>query len=262
MLESARQVQLPNPASELVYKVAESPRERAGAFRLIYEAYTHCGLSEANPHGMRVTPYQLLPSTTVFVAMLRGEVVCTVSLVEDGDLGLPMESIFSREVNRLRRSGARLAEVSALADRRGDFERILPVFVNLNRLVGQFARRHGLSHVLIAVHPKHSRFYKRFMAFELIGDEKAYPTVLNRPAVPLGLDFERVDRLRPPNYVKFFGDAISPDHLERHPIGSAEYHELQPIADFCSGTGVRVYCPGESAWVGNDAMHNAQMAVA
>ena len=43
---------------------------------------------------MRVTPYHLLPTTEIFIALHQGEVVLTYTLVLDGRLGVPMESVY------------------------------------------------------------------------------------------------------------------------------------------------------------------------
>src|SRR5438552_1361440 len=68
----------------VAYKVASTRQEREAAFRLVYEAYTGVGLMEPNAYGMRVTPYHLLPTSEVFVAILDGKVICTLSLIGDG----------------------------------------------------------------------------------------------------------------------------------------------------------------------------------
>jgi hypothetical protein len=215
----------------LIYKVADCPAEREGAFRLIYEAYVRGGLAEPNSYGLRVTPYHLLPTTTVFVAKCGNDVVCTVTLVEDGTLGLPLEAVYSREVAHLRRTGGKLAEVCSLADRRADLARVLPTFVELTRLVAHFGLYHGtVRQLLVAVHPRHARFYQRFMAFEPFGPLRDYPCVRNRPAVGLMLDLLRPENRCHPNYRRFFGRPIDPRRLARPSMSSAERSMLRPIA--------------------------------
>ena len=104
--------------SEIELKVAATRSERQAAFELVYQSYLRAGLYAENPFGMRFTPYQLLPTTDIIIAKLRGEVVSTLSLVRDGELGLPMEEIYPEEVNARRNKSVGLAEVSCLADRR------------------------------------------------------------------------------------------------------------------------------------------------
>jgi hypothetical protein len=126
-----------------VCAIARRKSEREAAFRLIYNAYVRAGLGVPNEFGMRVTPYHLLPTTTIFVASLRDpdrDVFATVSLVGDGAFGLPLERVYPAEVHQRREQGLSLAEVSCLADRRSDFRRFFPVFCALNRVMIQFAR--------------------------------------------------------------------------------------------------------------------------
>jgi hypothetical protein len=215
--------------ADLEYKIAATRDEREAAFRLVYDAYLRSGLCAPNPHEMRVTPYHLLPTTETFIAACLGKVVSTVTLVVDGELGLPMECVYGREVARRRQQGLLLGEVSCLADRREDFKRLFPVYIRLCRLMGQYARRRGLNELLVAVHPRHARFYQRFMAFAPIGEEIAYPTVCDNPAVALSFDFIRVEREYPDIHEKFFGDPIPDEQLQPRPITMAECAYFRPM---------------------------------
>jgi len=217
--------------SEIEYKIAATLDERADAFRLVYRSYLEAGLGQRNPYGMRLTPYHLLPTTEVFIATLRDEVILTASLVTDGGAGLPMECVYGEEVAARRAAGLRLGEVSCLADRRSHFRGFFPVFLRLSRLVVQYARQRGLDELLLAVHPKHARFYERFMTFRPMGQQRAYPTVRNHPAVALCLDFARVERERHANYDTFFGEPLPGEVLEPQPITPAEIDFFRPMID-------------------------------
>jgi hypothetical protein len=221
----------PSTTANITYQIAATREERAAAFRLVYKSYLRAGLNEPNRHEMRVTPYHLLPTTEVFIAVLRGEVISTVSLVVDGELGLPLESVYGQAVALRRQRRLLLGEVSCLADRRAQFRRFFPVFLRLCRLMVQYARRQGLDELLVAVHPKHARFYQRFMSFELIGEETFYPAVRNHPAVALSLDFARIDRERPENYDTFFGQPLPEEQLQPRPITKAQCDYFRPMVD-------------------------------
>ena len=222
---------IPDPAAhDIVYKIAETTREREMAFQLVHRSYTQAGLIDENPHGMRVTPFHLLDTTELFVAVYQEQVICTLTLIGDGDLGVPMESIFGPEIDLLRRKGAHFGEVSCLADRRRQLSRILPVFIKLTRLMAQYARRQGMQYLLIAVHPRHVRFYRRFMAFESFADERSYPNVRNKPAIACLLDFERARRETPAIYAQFFDDPLDDEKLAAQPMSSAERELFGPSA--------------------------------
>jgi len=217
--------------ADIQYKIAATQEERTAAFRLVYNCYLRSGLGEPNPHEMRVTPYHLLPTTEIFLASYDDEPIFTVTLVIDGNLGLPMEPVYGREVALFRQWGLYVGEVSCLADRRKEFRGFFPVFLRLSRLVVQYARRRGLDGLLLAVHPRHARFYERFMDFELFGQQKAYPAVRNAPAVALFLDFARVDRERPENYDTFFGEPLPDEMLRPCPIPAAQQEFFRPLVD-------------------------------
>jgi hypothetical protein len=68
--------------------------------------------------------------------------------------------------------------------------------------------------VLIAVHPRHVRFYTQYLAFEQIADVRLYPAVQNRPAVALCLDLKRLEIDRPANYERFFTVPIDARDLQ------------------------------------------------
>jgi hypothetical protein len=208
--------------SGVVYKVAEHHIERACAYRLVYDAYVQAGLMRPNVFQMRITPYSLLSTTAMFVA-LRGErVIATVSLVGDGQLGLPLERAYAEEVDRLRDQSVWLGEVSALACLPDESNPEFEVVIGLMRLMAQFSQRHGIDQLLVAVHPRHARFYRRAMGFQPLGPERPFPSVCNRPAVALHLDLSRLEQAPPENVALFFGEAIPDEQLRSPAISAAE----------------------------------------
>lgn len=222
----------PSNSPKIVCKIADTRAQRESAFQLVYDAYLCSGLGKPNRWGMRVTPYHLLPMTTVFIALHEGEVVLTFTLVSDGELGLPIESVYGEEVACLRDAGFRCGEVSCLADRRkqlnGEF---FPCFIELSRMVVQYSHRNGLDGLLVAAHPKHGRFYRRLMGFTEIGGEKSYPAVRNRPAVALCLDFARLPHHRPDCHKMFFRDPFSSSQLKPKPISKPEQDHFGKMVD-------------------------------
>ena len=217
--------------ADLTYTIASTPEERAAAFRLVYQSYLAAGLGEPNPYHMRVTPYQLLPTTEIFLACCRGEPIFTMSLVVDGQLGLPMECIYPEQVAERRARGLRLAEVSCLADRRQQFRGFLPVFVRLSRLMAQNAWRRGVHELVIAVHPKHARLYRRLMAFRTIGELRMYPTVRNRPAIALAVNFDAIETTYPLVFRNYFSEWLPDEALRSRPITAEEQYYFRPMID-------------------------------
>jgi hypothetical protein len=215
----------------LEYRVASTLGERAGAFQLVYQSYLRTGLGTPNLYRMRVTPHQLCDSSQIFVGLHDGQVVSTVTLVADGPMGLPMEDMFSQEVEDFRAEGRRVAEVSCLADRRQDSRRFLESFSQLTRLMAQFARYQGIHNLLISVHPRHARFYSRYFGFRPISDRVANcPHVQDHPAIGLNLDFELYDLEKPDSWYDNFGEWMTREQLQPCTIPAAEKEFLKGIA--------------------------------
>jgi hypothetical protein len=221
--------------SQIELKVAATRAERQSAFELVYSSYLRACLCTENSHSLRFTAHQLLPTTDIFIAVLHGEVISTLSLVRDGELGLPMEEIYPDEVDARRARGIRLAEVSCLADRRQDPARFFRLFCELARLMAQVGKNSGVDELLVTVHPRHAPLYRRYMAFQPLGDRRDYPAVEGNPAVALSLNFDRAERESPRSWREFFGQPL-PEHVLRPcPITDEDkiyFSALLPAADF------------------------------
>ena len=197
-----------------VRSLARSRSDLLGAFSMLYEAYLKAGLESPKASGIRITPFHMLPTTEVLVAKLRGEVISTVSLIGDGYLGIPMQSMYPEQVNGLREQGLRLAEVGCLADRRDSPVRFIDNFKEMTRLLSQVASVRGIDALVVATHPRHARFYKRALGFEQLGDESTCPYAQGNPAVALFMHFEahRGTDL----YDRYFGDPIPNKELTQY----------------------------------------------
>lgn len=230
-IASERTGRAATPASEYTFRIARDKSDRVSAFRLVYENYVRQGLIEPNLYQLRVTPYHLLPTTAMFVAVRRDRVEAAVTLIGDGQLGLPMEEIHPELVAEARLRGLYVGEVSCLAFRRSELKTFRPVFVQVTRLMAQFARSQGMAQLLIGCIPQHSRFYRKFLGFEQVGTPRPYPTVRNVLGVACCLDFAKIDRERPPCYESFFGTALPPDELEMAEMSQSEREAYQDVAE-------------------------------
>jgi len=216
--------------AEISIKVASSREERRAAFRLAYQSYLRAGLCDSCDECVRITPYQLLPTTDILIAELRGEVISTLSLVRDGELGLPLEAIYPEEVAARRAAGLKLAEVSCLADRRRDIVRFFALFCDLARLMIQMADRDDVDQLLIAVHPRHARMYRRAMGFKQVGDDRDYPAVNSNPAVLLSLDLPEARVELPLAWQAFVGDPLPVAVVESRPICEVDRYYFSKLA--------------------------------
>lgn len=175
---------------------ASNPTDLAAAFRLVHDSYVQLGLCAPHPSKMRVSPQHLDPSTLVFVARRRGAcsgaapVVGTVSVIVDEHAGLPLASDYPEPVAAMRRRGARLCEIGALAVDPG-FRRQGP-----NALLGMaalWAARSlcGATHCVIGVHPKSAGYYEGLYGFVPFGAPRRHCELL-APVAALIVDLSRL----------------------------------------------------------------------
>ena len=210
-------------------RIARSGEERERAFRLIYESYLRAGLCEKNDFGLRISKYQLFPNSEIFVSKINNEVVATVSLVMDGPAGLPMDSVYPVPLQNARSQGLKLGEITCLADRRQQHVRIIDNLCALTSLMTQFAFKQGLDGFVLVSHPKHARFYKRFMAFESIGKIKKYKEVCDKLAEPLWLQFRNVRKATPEAFNRIFGEEIPSSELNPTTMSMSERECFEQI---------------------------------
>ena len=166
--------------------LAHTEADLMAAYELVYLRYLKEGYQTPTPGKLRFIAHCCLPTSHTFVAKIHGQVVATLSLIGDHELGLPLEKEYPDEVTHLRRQGDVLAEVSCLATRRfGD----RGVLMRLIRAMYAYARyRLGITACCIAVHPRQRRFYERVLLFEGIGGERQYQAVGQAPAVALRME--------------------------------------------------------------------------
>jgi hypothetical protein len=194
---------------------AAKRNEFCAAFQLLYECYTARGLGQPHPFGLRLTRHHLRIGTSVLLAQdNERRSVGTLSLVEDGNVRIPMRLAFAREVDDLAASGARIAEVTSLAVRDAT-SRSASVVHRLMGFVAQLANHRGVERLLIAVHPRHAAFYVRAAGFHHIGGVRPYASVGGLPAVALQLNLKTLAVDAPAVYRRYFGMQFPLDRPRR-----------------------------------------------
>ncbi len=215
-------------------RIGRSEKELFAAFHLIYEQYRRSGLMKPNACQMRITPYHLASTTEVLVALERETVTCTMSLICDGELGLPMESVYPDEIAGLRLQELSLAEVSCLAENFDAPEKSQSAVFHLMPLMAQLAYRRGADHLLIAVHPRHARFYRRFLGFDVIAEERNYGKVCGKPAVAMAADLNRLSVNHPRVHQWMFGSPFHHNVMAYHPLPDGLLNVMKLVAAVCS----------------------------
>ncbi len=210
----------------LALKVANQPSERKQAFQLCHDVYCKSGLTGANPSGFRVMRHHLADTTNVLIATFEDEVVFTVTLVGDGEYGLPMDSLFKDEVDAMRAQGIRTAEISCLASRMDSVDKRVrfDMLVSMVSLLFQTARRRGVQRMLLAVHPRHAKVYERLFGCVPCSEVKSYAAVKGNPAIMCMHDFAAMDEKKYPLYERIYGPRYSPWQLD-----GAKMHESEKM---------------------------------
>ena len=207
-----------NDLSGIVVKVADTVPDLLASARLVHDMYVARGLIEPKPSGMRATPHLLLPSTATFIAQRGEEIIGTLSLVVDSQLGLPMEKAFPAEVQAVRAAGRKTAEVGALCVT--DRFRSRGVSYLLNKLMWRCAREvYGIDDLLISVVPPADALYRAALLFRPLGAKRRHPSVKNGVVtIPMTLDL----RTAPEIYRSTFGE---------EPSGDNPYHRYCLLAE-------------------------------
>ena len=213
-------------------QIATSRRTLTGAFELVYRSYLAKGY--IRPHPGRIVyrrVFSLPSSCTIVTAAADAEITGTLTLVGDNPLGLQLEATYPREVQSLRDQGRKVAEVTCLAIESACGFR--PTFFNLTELMIHFAYLQEYDDLLIAVHPRHYRFYWRHFRVFPLGPCRPHGAVGGNPAICCRIELHYLGRNMEPELWEQYFSGVRP---ERHYTG-------QPIMPedhlyFCNRRGI------------------------
>lgn len=209
----------------LIVRPAASRKELEHAYRRVYWSYRKRAYVEDTPSHMRLSVFNAFPSTVTLVSILRGEVIASVTLVPDTEIGLPMDQIYSQELRGLRESGRKLVEATMFADRRNrDFRRSVPMLLVLMKHAFDYCCFIAKADdICITINPRHEDFYQEYLIFKTLGPQRAYPSVLDNPAIAKRLNLNTIKedlRDNPTLRRLFLEDRIPPSRLrERYRLG-------------------------------------------
>lgn len=171
-------------------RLANSEGRRSAASYLIHKRYSWRGYMSAD--GAASNAATARPHAVTLVANDHDKALATISVGFDSPDGLLVDTLYGEEVERLRLDGARLCEFTKLAVETG--ERSREVLAMIFHIAYMYARRlHDCTDLLIEVNPRHVRFYRAALGFEVCGPERMCPRV-HAPAVLLRLDLAHCER--------------------------------------------------------------------
>ena len=220
----------------LEFKVAQTVQDVSEAWQLVYYSYLRARLIKPNPACTHTVPQAMLADKSIVICgRIEQVTVSTMSAYhDDGEHGLPLDTVYADELNRLRDSGRRLVEIGLFADRREKIQRSMEALLELMRWTTYFGVHGGATDAIIGVHPHHAAFYTRLLGFDAIGETRSYETVNGAPVMLLRLDwYERIKQSSLPKALA---------HILANPVTPEEFeHRYQPRMDDLHGTPLAQY---------------------
>jgi len=194
--------------------LASNLEELENAFRLLYKCYLSAGLQEENEEELRISFHNLLPVSYTILVKRQCKTLGTLTLVRGSSTRLPIETLFSAEIDEVRSMNSCFCELSGLAvdtDLKGrDRNSILLSLFRAAFVLGRDFL--GCTDFCMMVHPDHAGYYQRIFSYKKIGEAGSSEAVKGAPAIPLWLDLKTSrNHLREKStrmYGYFFGEDI------------------------------------------------------
>ena len=179
----------------LLIKPASSREELEHAYRRVYWSYRHRAYIEEHPSRMRLSVFNAFPTTVTFVSIMDKEVIASITVVPDTEVGLPMDEIYRPELDELRAHGRKLVEATMFADRRNrDFRRSIPMLLLMMKYVfDHCCKITNADDICITINPRHEDFYQEYLPFTTLGPQRSYPSVQDHPAIAKRLNLNTVE---------------------------------------------------------------------
>jgi hypothetical protein len=205
----SRSIRVPNLSRDIRVMIAWERTEWEQAFQLVRESYQAAGYEAPGDKPLRFTLFHALPDTVTFVAKHEERVLLTFSMVPDNTLlGLPMESVYGKEITALRKEGRRLAEVISFAAGNLGLKEFPLVFRSIIRLMKQYHISQGGDSWVITVNPKHRQFYTKVLGYVPLGPCRSYARVQGAPAEAFMLDLDLMKSYAPNTYLEMFAEPL------------------------------------------------------
>lgn len=209
--------QTDRPGTGLTFQCAHTIDEVVDAWQLVYTAYRRKKLIHPNRQRLHTTRYAVGNHATVITGRMGPLVVSTMTAILDNPVGLPLDRVYSDDLDSLRARGRKMMEISLFADRRENLARSSASLLQLMRFAWQWGISKNVTDFVIGVHPRHARFYSRAFGFEPSGPERTYPAVNDHPVVFLrGEPAIQLARNPMPRGLEYFAqNPIDPAEFER-----------------------------------------------
>lgn len=213
----------------VTYRAAATIEDWVMGLRLVYQTYRRAGLIPPNRYQLLATPYHLLPTTDLFVAADSTRLLLTMTLVRDGLLGLPADTIFREMVAKHRTQQGILGELTCLG-METDLKD-LRHFIQLLRLVVQYVRRtERVTELFMSVHPRQVPFYQRVLGFQPLAEVPQQPAA-KTPLVLLLLDLVNLQTVHPRGYQLLLANPLPAESIWPTRLPLDQRRLLEPFTD-------------------------------
>lgn len=178
-------------------RIANQPELRTKAYQLLHRLYSKMGIVPQESNGMWLSIYDALPETTTFVVEDdQGEMAGALTLVLDSPIGLPADTLYKEEIDRLRSSGRKVSEIISLGisdSAKGSVKLLASLFYCAYLLSW---RLKNYNDFVITVHARYEKFYCRNILFKKIGEVRKYAKVNGASTVLLNLPLKLPEMLK------------------------------------------------------------------
>ena len=193
---------LPEIESNLDYiefRAAVTPEDYFSAFHLVYNTFVKSGFIKPSASPFRLAPQHSNKDSRVFIGFHRKgrteKSIYSISIFPDSDMGLPMDTVFKKELDYLRSQGRFVAEAGHLAADPLYKMNTMNIPMLGNKILHQYASQHlNADDIVIAIHPKYRWIYEDLLLFEKIGEIKEYAYANNNPALAMRLDLRTAQK--------------------------------------------------------------------
>ncbi|HEX7045808.1 MAG TPA: hypothetical protein VF203_14475 [Burkholderiales bacterium] len=162
------------PGSDVVVRLAASEEEIEQANRLVFRNYVADGFWENDETILRTNKFLHSPARTPVVVLEDGQLVGTMSIIEDSPIGLPSDSTQGPLLRRLRSTSRRIAEVSAFAMNRSRCSHRKLVLFLMSYVLQYSFYYAGLDRLVASCKPEHATFYESVLCFSKVSDLTYY----------------------------------------------------------------------------------------
>ena len=161
------------------------------------------------------------------------DIAGTLSIVGDNRFGFQLETTYRDEVQLLRNEGRKLAEITCLTTESVGGFRPTEVFTALTRFTIHYALLRGYDDLLIAIHPRHYRFYWKIFRAAPLGPPRDHEVVEGNPALCCRIELGNLARNMTPELSRqYFSCEYRETQFLRPPISPIDHQYC------CDRTGV------------------------